>query len=280
MMLRSSSSPVLASMNEAVRVPNLPRTPCNNAFNPLPPLSQTALPRKTHLTRAISSDYLNLMFPPLISSQADSPVMFRDLRPLSDPPRPSPLPATKDPEDVDAEDLDFTFSVPTFSEVDIVEGKEVAVLGLFDLWNGTETGDSGPTKHPATATMYIGLGTTDRIPTTRRSEGTENQKLERHYEKIVEENPYNALVLRNYAQFLHKRKGDYRKAEEFYSRAILADPSDGEILSDYAILRWEEHRDDEMTKGFFERALELSPRNSHILAAYALFMWEANGRNI
>jgi len=50
---------------------------------------------------------------------------------------------------------------------------------------------------------------------------------------MIEEDPCNGIFLRNYAQFLYRVKGDYRRAEEYYSRAILADPDDGELLSEY-----------------------------------------------
>ncbi|WVZ86366.1 hypothetical protein U9M48_033162 [Paspalum notatum var. saurae] len=98
--------------------------------------------------------------------------------------------------------------------------------------------------------------------------------LDAQYKRMVDEQPGNALVLRNYAQFLHEVKGDPRRAEEYYSRAMLADPSDGEIMSQYAKLVWEVHRDHERCLGYFQKSVQAAPQNSHVLAAYASFMWE------
>ncbi|KAL8142844.1 hypothetical protein V2J09_015876 [Rumex salicifolius] len=97
---------------------------------------------------------------------------------------------------------------------------------------------------------------------------------EEHYKQLVEQNPSNAMVLRNYAHFLYKSKGDLQGAEVYYSRAILADPQDGEILSQYATLLWELYQDEGKARSYFERSVQASPSDSHVLAAYACFLWE------
>lgn len=98
--------------------------------------------------------------------------------------------------------------------------------------------------------------------------------LDAQYKKMVDEQPGNALFLRNYAQFLHEVKGDAKRAEEYYSRAMLADPSDGEIMSQYAKLVWEAHRDRWRSLSYFQKSVQAAPQNSHVLAAYASFLWE------
>ncbi|CAL5068837.1 unnamed protein product [Urochloa decumbens] len=98
--------------------------------------------------------------------------------------------------------------------------------------------------------------------------------LDAQYKRMVDEQPGNALFLRNYAQFLHEVKGDPRRAEEYYSRAMLADPGDGEIMSQYAKLVWEVYRDQERCLGYFQKSVQAAPQNSHVLAAYASFLWE------
>ncbi|CAA7398939.1 unnamed protein product [Spirodela intermedia] len=99
--------------------------------------------------------------------------------------------------------------------------------------------------------------------------------MEAYYKKMVEEDPGNSLLLRNYAQFLYKSKGDLQRAEEYYSRAMLAEPGDGEVLSQYAKLMWELHHDRERASGYFEQAVQAAPQDSHVLASYAGFLWEA-----
>ncbi|KAF0923022.1 hypothetical protein E2562_002211 [Oryza meyeriana var. granulata] len=98
--------------------------------------------------------------------------------------------------------------------------------------------------------------------------------LDAQYKKMMDEQPGNALFLRNYALFLHEVKGDPRRAEEYYSRAMLADPSDGEIMSQYAKLVWEVHRDQDRSLTYFHKSVQAAPHNSNVLAAYASFLWE------
>ncbi|KAL5216223.1 hypothetical protein ABZP36_007624 [Zizania latifolia] len=98
--------------------------------------------------------------------------------------------------------------------------------------------------------------------------------LDAQYKKMMDEQPGNALFLRNYAQFLHEVKCDPRRAEEYYSRAMLADPSDGEIMSQYAKLVWEVHRDQDRSLAYFHKSVQAAPHNSNVLAAYASFLWE------
>ncbi|XP_048558318.1 uncharacterized protein LOC125539010 [Triticum urartu] len=100
--------------------------------------------------------------------------------------------------------------------------------------------------------------------------------LDAQYKEMVDEQPGNALFLRNYAQFLHEVKCDSRRAEEYYSRAMLADPTDGEIMSQYAKLVWAVHRDHERSLTYFQKSVQAAPRDSHVLAAYASFLWEQN----
>ncbi|XP_074585990.1 uncharacterized protein LOC141841707 [Curcuma longa] len=104
--------------------------------------------------------------------------------------------------------------------------------------------------------------------------GGDQSDAETYYKKMVEENPSDALFLRNYAEFLYQTKGDLRRAEEYYSRAILAAPGDGEILSQYAKIVWELHHDGERASIYFQQAVRASPQDSHVLAAYAGFLWE------
>ncbi|XAR61049.1 hypothetical protein NMG60_11034632 [Bertholletia excelsa] len=104
--------------------------------------------------------------------------------------------------------------------------------------------------------------------------GGGGRNMEEHYKRLVEENPGDPLLLRNYAEFLHEEKRDLARAEEYYSRAILADPEDGEILSKYGKVVWELHRDQDRASSYFERAVQAAPDDSHVHAAYASFLWE------
>lgn len=105
--------------------------------------------------------------------------------------------------------------------------------------------------------------------------GGDQSDIEGYYKRMIDENPSNAVYLKNYAQFLYQKKGDIQRAEEYYSRAILLDPGDGEIMSQYAKLVWELHGDEERATNYFERAIQAAPQDSHVLASYAGFLWEA-----
>ncbi|KAJ0090516.1 hypothetical protein Patl1_13078 [Pistacia atlantica] len=72
-----------------------------------------------------------------------------------------------------------------------------------------------------------------------------NDNTDVYYQKMIEANPGNPLLLSNYARYLKEVRADFVKAEEYCGRAILANPNDGNILSIY------------------------------VLASYARFLWDA-----
>ncbi|MBA0661582.1 hypothetical protein Goklo_005860, partial [Gossypium klotzschianum] len=75
-----------------------------------------------------------------------------------------------------------------------------------------------------------------------------------YYQKMIQANPGNSLLLSNYARFLKEVRGDLVRAEEYCGRAILANPNDGNLLSifvlaSYARFLWDaEEEDDEEEK--------------------------------
>lgn len=95
-----------------------------------------------------------------------------------------------------------------------------------------------------------------------------------YYQKMLEANPGNSLLLRNYAKFLHEVQGNLAKAEEYYERAILASPGDGEVLSLYAKLIWEVRRDVPHAEAYFDQAMQASPDDCFVLGSYAHFLWD------
>ncbi|KAJ6323894.1 hypothetical protein OIU76_011234 [Salix suchowensis] len=157
------------------------------------------------------------------------------------------------------------------------------------LWEIEDDGE-GDTSKPESIQLpsELHIDVEDHAASDARKGGND----EEYYERMIEENPCNSLVLRNYAEFLYqdardtgnqnlkkavngeKSKRDLKGAEEYYGRAILADPSDGEILSQYAKLAWELHHDHDKASSFFEQAVQATPSDSNVLAAYASFLWE------
>nr|GMD81106.1 Signal transduction response regulator [Ipomoea batatas]GME10056.1 Signal transduction response regulator [Ipomoea batatas] len=103
----------------------------------------------------------------------------------------------------------------------------------------------------------------------------DRSKLGAYYQEVINSNPTNSVLLRNYAKYLHEVEGDTVKAEEYYGRAILASPGDGEVLSLYGKLIWETERDENRAKSYFDQAVHASPDDCTVLGSYAHFLWQA-----
>ncbi|XAR66890.1 hypothetical protein NMG60_11013261 [Bertholletia excelsa] len=96
-----------------------------------------------------------------------------------------------------------------------------------------------------------------------------------YYQKMIEANPGNSLLLGNYARFLKEVRGDLGRAEEYCERAILANPSDGNVLSLYADLVWQTQKDAHRAETYFDQAVKAAPDDCYVLASYARFLWDA-----
>ncbi|CAM8899920.1 hypothetical protein QQ045_012086 [Rhodiola kirilowii] len=59
-----------------------------------------------------------------------------------------------------------------------------------------------------------------------------------YYQSMILANPWNSLLLSNYAKYLKEVRGDLVKAEEYCGRAILAN-----MFSFYADLIWKTQKD-------------------------------------
>ncbi|CAL5444108.1 unnamed protein product [Camellia sinensis] len=97
---------------------------------------------------------------------------------------------------------------------------------------------------------------------------------EAYYQKMIEANPGNALLLGNYAKFLKEVRGDLAKAEEYCGRAVLENPNDGNAMSLYADLIWQTKRDAHRAENYFDQAVKADPDDCYVLASYARFLWD------
>ncbi|RZC53160.1 hypothetical protein C5167_012014 [Papaver somniferum] len=179
----------------------------------------------------------------------------------------------KNMDDLDLE-LEFSFPLMRHNSID-EEDHNNAGFTFFNISNGeifpaTKGREKGPTS------LCMAIAPDPMIFEQNTCIDNDNgDALQQYYENILKENPYNPMILRNYAQYMYKIKGVHKKAEELYSRALLVEPNDGEILSEFARLRWEVYGEKEAASNYFARAVHASPQNSDVLAAYASFLWEA-----
>ncbi|KAL0287215.1 UNVERIFIED_CONTAM: hypothetical protein Sangu_2701200 [Sesamum angustifolium] len=156
------------------------------------------------------------------------------------------------------------------------EEKERPLNRFKDLKVEVEGKSMSPTIDLATGAGGIKHGIGGNGVEVGRPVSDHSNDLDKHYSKMVLEDPSNPLVLRNYAQYLESKR-DFSGAEVYYFRATRADPNDGEILSRYAQLVWELHGDQARASDYFERAAKAAPEDSNVLAAYANFLWEIDG---
>lgn len=98
---------------------------------------------------------------------------------------------------------------------------------------------------------------------------------EMHYQKMIQADPGNPLLLSNYTRFLKEVVGNLEKAEEYCGRAILANPNDGSVLSMYGDLIWELHKDAVRAETYFDQAVKASPDDCYVQASYARFLWDS-----
>ncbi|KAE8708972.1 hypothetical protein F3Y22_tig00110332pilonHSYRG00654 [Hibiscus syriacus] len=97
------------------------------------------------------------------------------------------------------------------------------------------------------------------------------------YQMCVAEEPDNALLLANYARFLHLVVKDYDRAEEYYKRAIEADPQDSEALGLFADFLWQVRNDHWEAEEIYLQALEVDEKNPFHASKYANFLWNTGG---
>ena len=244
MLLRSSSTPFLHSF--------------------LSPSSAAAAPSSLQLRRAFSDGHLPSLHPSSDGGGGSknnttglhtelSFSIYNTFNKMAPPP-----PPVQEQEEAEQQQAPGEPKLPLFLARGL--GIDRIASGLFTAGGGGD-GDGGN-------------GGAGRMSAVEEEHAEKVAALDAQYKRMMDEQPGDALFLRNYAQFLHEVKGDARRAEEYYSRAMLAEPSDGEIMSQYAKLVWEVHRDQDRSLTYFHKSVQAAPHNSNVLAAYASFLWE------
>ncbi|KAL0919690.1 hypothetical protein M5K25_011803 [Dendrobium thyrsiflorum] len=99
------------------------------------------------------------------------------------------------------------------------------------------------------------------------------------YRVALSENPDDALLLSNFAQFLYTVRRDHDRAEEYFKRAVRAEPAEAETLSRYANFLWVARKDLGAAEETFLEAISADPGNSYYSANYAHFLWSTGGED-
>ncbi|KAG6475891.1 hypothetical protein ZIOFF_065121 [Zingiber officinale] len=102
------------------------------------------------------------------------------------------------------------------------------------------------------------------------------------YQNALSEDPENALLLANFAQFLYLVLRDHDRfffpigdrADYYFKKAVASKPADGEALSRYASFLWVARKDLATAEETFLEAMEADPGNA---ASYAHFLWSTGG---
>ncbi|TYJ31227.1 hypothetical protein E1A91_A06G184100v1 [Gossypium mustelinum] len=107
-----------------------------------------------------------------------------------------------------------------------------------------------------------------------------HSKTDLVYQMRIAEEPNNALLLTNYAQFLHLVVNDYDRAEECFKRAIEVEPQDAEALGLYADFLWQVRNNEWEAEEMYIQAAEADTKNPFQASKYANFLWSTGCQGI
>ncbi|KAL5580777.1 hypothetical protein UlMin_013219 [Ulmus minor] len=99
------------------------------------------------------------------------------------------------------------------------------------------------------------------------------------YQAGLSQEPYNPLLLANYAQFLYLVAQDYDRAEEYFKKAIGVEPPDAEAFNKYATFLWRVRNDLWSAEETYLEAISADPGNTYYAANYAHFLWNTGGED-
>ncbi|CAL0301700.1 unnamed protein product [Lupinus luteus] len=110
-------------------------------------------------------------------------------------------------------------------------------------------------------------------------EYAEYLRTELVYQTGLSQEPNNALLLANYAQFLYLVAHEYDRAEEYFKRALKVEPQDAEAYNKYATFLWKVKNDLWAAEETYLEAISAEPTNSYYAANYAHFLWNTGGED-
>ncbi|XP_050148788.1 uncharacterized protein LOC126623847 [Malus sylvestris] len=99
------------------------------------------------------------------------------------------------------------------------------------------------------------------------------------YQMGLAQDPQNALLLSNYAQFLHVVARDHDRAEECFRRAVQGEKPDAEALTRYADFLWIVRKDLWGAEERYQQAVAEEPDNPYYASRYANFLWSTGAED-
>jgi hypothetical protein len=97
------------------------------------------------------------------------------------------------------------------------------------------------------------------------------------YQNAISTDPDNALLLSNYARFLHLVRHDHDRAEEYFKLAAQSYSVDGEAIVQFANFLWLARGDLPAAEKSYLDAIKVEPWNPFLAATYAHFLWHTGG---
>lgn len=97
------------------------------------------------------------------------------------------------------------------------------------------------------------------------------------YQEAIRADPDNALLLSNYAQFLHLVRHDNPRAEDYFSAALRSDSMDGDAIVKFANFLWLANGDLFSAEKTYLNAIGIDPKNPFHAGCYAHFLWQTGG---
>ncbi|URD83129.1 Multicopper oxidase [Musa troglodytarum] len=108
---------------------------------------------------------------------------------------------------------------------------------------------------------------------------SEYLRTEIMYQQAVSQDPENALLVANFAQFLYLVLHDHDRAEYYFKRAAGLEPADADALSQYASFLWLARKDTAAAEETYLQAIAADPGNPFHTANYAHFLWSTGAED-
>ena len=152
-----------------------------------------------------------------------------------------------------------------------------------DQWEVLDTiadeADWKISEHTFAALQNIALSAqqTRQSAFTMLIEGASPSSTNAMFQRAIDADPTNAIVLGAYAAFLHTVRGDMDQAEKLYQQATDADPTNARNLGNYADFLENIRGDMDQAEQMHQQAITADPHHARNLGAYALFLHTKRG---